>query len=678
MIRRKFIGFILVFLLLVLSAYAFRIPARVACRLLPVLIKHKCGFSVRVGDVNGGLFYGIILSDLEVYNDRQTILSSPQIYTNIKLKDILLFRFLKDPYIFVTDPEIYLRYPLSPVCVQLTGDVGIVLSKAKLHIDDDKGLFSLMIEDLVGRIDKNDDSLSLSFYSNYYSAVRQENTQASFTGKIGLVAGGVDCKLKLNNYPVSSLQADLSGMGFVDGVIDMEMEITDNSLSSGYLIMDKGQLQFPGTTDLPVSYSGRIDLYPNGISIKNGEFNLASIKTKISGSISKDQDLDLELDTSIFDSPLSLTGDWQMPKIAVKIGPLETMVQMDDLKYNNNDMVMSQVVGQMKLSGFDSIEFNGGLKITNDKIILEQIRLADVIEIAGLISRKEPSRLQLSMNDVAGEQLADYLPVALKPFISSHKINGFISAYGPLGNIQAGGKIELASSPLTIVCRYRNNRFSFRSLADSLLAVSGSINWDETAKIKMDGQIQQMEFKELLSMFSSEVDPETKGVVDGEFTVSGEIDFPVARAKLEIQNGEIGSVQFDMAYLNIEWSGNVFEIKHSMVYYKEIPAQLKGYIDPKSKNVLGNIEIVPMGDIFTWKGLNVKKDVDEKAVIFGRELGDNVSVNFRSPQSSDPGHGDIENDPELEVKYKIKEDKNLLIKLEEDEGTVGIEHNVKF
>jgi hypothetical protein len=89
------------------------------------------------------------------------------------------------------------------------------------------------------------------------------------------------------------------------------------------------------------------------------------------------------------------------------------------------------------------------------------------------------------------------------------------------------------------------------------------------------------------------------------------------------------------------------------------------------------VEIRPSSDGFILEGINITKDSQDKVVTFEKDVNENVRVHFKSSVTSDPGEEDNV-DPEIKLEYKLNKDKNLLLKMQEDEGTVGVEQKVKF
>lgn len=437
--------------------------------------------------------------------------------------------------------------------------------------------------------------------------------------------------------------------------------------------------------DLPVRFEGGARIENSSIVIDKMQFLLGGLELDLRGDIDSSKNLNLSCNFIDSENSFSIKGPLNRPYINTHWSGLDTSFQIEDIKYENGQLVIPRLTGSIYIEGFPRIDIDGGLYIDKDHIKFKDMTILNTAHINGVVNKDKPSRIKLSMDNVDGAKLAARLPEVLQVLILSHKINADVNIYGMMDNLQAGGIIRLLSAPIEISCRYRNNKFSFRSrhggsatLGEGPFSICGSIDWNHIPRLKIKGIFSQMDIKELMGLLGKEADAKWKGVVDGEFNITGELGAPLIDSKLEITDVELGSMKFDVAYLNLQGTGSgPLNLAHSMVYYKEIPAELTGFIDPKEGDVFKNIEIRPVGDEIIWEGINIMRDAEGGSVTIQKDVDENISVRFKSALTSDSGESEEEK-PEVELEYKLREDKNLLIKMQEDEGTVGVEHKVKF
>lgn len=627
MIKRRLRLWIIILGVILVSSI-FHIPSKSISLIAQQLLKYKYGLSGEWTGFKGGFVDGITLEGVRISNKDHAFLQCSRISSNIRFKDLIFKEDSSLYQISVEKPKITIkglsRFQIKPLMV----NTKIIISEGQLVLEDSNNVIALKLDNLSGEVTRSGELLDVFFTA---------------PGHLTELSGEID-------------------LGNRRGILEIV----------------NGRIELPLTGLPPIVINGGMLLDKESIKIERGMLSLDELELEVGGAIFADRTLDLELRPGFTESRFLVMGSLDKPLIATNWGILETVFQIEGTQYKNGRLIFPRLAGEIRLPGFGPLELEGKLILGTDFIGLEDIILARMVNINGVVSRHRESRLKLWVEDIKGADLADQLPEVLKSLISPHTVNARLSVYGRIDNLQGGGILKLFSYPIRIACRYRHNRFSFRSIGEGPLGLSGSINLGKEPDLKIKGDFHNMNIVDLMSFFNRNVDPDWGGIVDGEFRISGELNDPSIRAKLEIEEGEIGNMKFDVAYINLDGTGKKLNLRHSMVYYKEIPAELTGYIDPRGKGLFDNINIKPTLDSFTWKGLNIVRDTDGKTVIFGQDVNENISVHFRSPLSSDPEGSEIDSEAEVEVEYKLLEDKSILIKMEEDEGTVGIEHKVKF
>lgn len=616
----------------ILISTILNLPAKGMSLLVRRILQYGYGLSVEWVEFRGGFSNGITLEDVRIKGKDNAYLLCPLISSNIRFKD---FIFSKDDFLYeisIEAPKIAVKsfssfqvnMPFKPLWVNSQ----ILVSEGHLLLEDSNNVITLELDNISGGVTNDGKFLTIFF-------VAPDNL------------------------------TELTG----------EMDLNSHR---GTLEIVNGKVEFPQTSLPSLEIDGGVLLDKGSLKIERGMVSLGEKKFEIGGSIFADRSLDLVINPVADKSRFSIKGSLDEPTVATNWGVLETLFQIEGTQYDNGTLIFPKLVGEIRLPGFIPLELEGKLVLGTDHIGFEHITLAKVMNIDGVISRSRDSRLKLWLEDTKGVDLACQLPPVLKSLVSPHTVNARLSVYGGMENLQGGGTLKLFSHPIEVACRYRHNRFSFRSVKEGVFGLSGSINLGNKPNLKIKGDFRNMDFVELMSLFTKNIDSCWKGVVDGEFKISGKLNDPKIQAKIDIKGGQIGNMKFDAAYLNLEGTAERIDLKHSMVYYKEVPAELTGYINPRGKDLFNNINIIPSSDSFIWKGLNVVRGKDERTVVFGQDVNENVSVNFKSPLSSDPEGSTIDSEAEVEVKYKLLEDKSILIKVKEDKGTVGIEQKVKF
>lgn len=651
MINRKFRLWIIIFGFIVMF-FLFRLPSKSA----QWFLSKKYKVSIRWSGFSGGILNAITLKGVKILSKNNILLECPSLSSNIRFKDLIspgsdfpYYMLLKNPVISIND---FSSLQVNTPVLFLNKNTKILISKAKIILEDPNKVIGVSLIDISG-----------------------ETTSVNQSMSINLVSPDGSVKL----------------MGEVD-LINRK----------GSMEISNGKVEFPKANLPSVKVDGRITLNSEGVELTDifttlGDLNLQAEGTifnnrKISVAIRQVLETNVKGDTVATIPKFLIEGSLDEPKIITSFGVVETILKLKGMNYKNSTFVFPKITGEIKLPGFTPLELAGKIILGLNFVGFEDVTLANILNISGIISNDKDSKLNLWIDNAEGRNLAEQLPSVLRPLVSSHKIDAKLLLYGKINNLQGSGLLKIFSHPLKIVCRYRNSRFSFSSIGDGPLDFYGSINLDteihqkekgfwcevKEPKLKIEGLFHEMDFKDLIGFFSGSTDSNIKGVVSGEFKIKGQLKDPLIKAKLEIEDGLCGDVKFDVLYLNLEGTVDRLNLKHSMAYYKEVPAEVTGYIDPKASDLFANLEIIPTTDTFMWRGVNVIRNTEDRSVTFGQDVNENVSVHFKSPLSSDPEENALDTEPEIEVEYKILEDKSLLIKMEEEEGTVGVEHKVKF
>lgn len=474
---------------------------------------------------------------------------------------------------------------------------------------------------------------------------------------------------KGHRYSVKIDKPRLCVKNGLDGFIGIPFNLNTRIIvSDGELIVKENNA---------VKFEGAIYIGDNYIELDRIRILFDNLELELQGGINSNGQLNLYSHFINSENNFLVKGTLNNPQIYTHWGGLETSFQLYGFHYENGRIILPKISGNINIEGFPPIELEGGLCIAKDFIRFNNMNILRFAGIDGVINKNKTARIRFYMDNVEGAKLVSNIPQVLRFLIISHRINAHINIYGKTDNLQAGGMLELLSTPMKIMCRYRDKRFSFHSVGQEVFNISGSIDWRGTPIVNIKGIFTGIDIKELMELLGKEVDNKWRGVLSGDFEITGELETAIIESRLVIEDAEFGDIKFDVAYLKLSGTGlGPLNLGHSMVYYKGIPAELTGFIDPKEEDIFKNIEVCPTGDAFIWEGVNVKKG-DKDSVIFEKDVDGNISIRFKSSSTSDSRESDGEM-PEVELEYKLREDKDLLIKMQEDEGTVGVKHKVKF
>jgi len=616
---------------LISAAFILQLPYQGTIFIARRFLQHKYNISIRYKKCNGGFVNGISLDSFSVSYKNGIIFQSSILNSDVKFKDFFFSKSKNvSPYnIFIKNPVLSVNASClsksSKPILSLLPDLRVFVSGGRLIL---KGVAPAQLANLSGYADIREGKLSLHFRNSNYKAGINGNFDTARNKGIFKIAG-----VNINIFSIYHY---------------------------------------------PVIINGNIISTSQGLKIEKGLVSLKGFNLRINGVIRKGKQLNLRFKPAAGKNfTIFLKGRLNKPQIICHYRGIDTVFRAGNVSYNSNKLQIQGIRGMCHLLNSGSFNMDGSLTLSANGIGLENINLAHIVHINGTLSKRGHfNNMELSIEKPAGSDFNNLLPQSINSLLFSHKITANISIYGMADNLQAGGIIKIFPYSIIIKCRYRHSRFSFCSIGKGPVSFSGSINnLRNKPTVKIAGYIHKMDILKLVNIFQKGLNLEWKGIVDGTFNISGMLQNPLIRAKLEVNNAKIGHLMFDTAYIDLKETNSILDFQHSMVYYKGVPAELTGYIDMKTKGGFDNISIIPTAKSFIWKGVNILRDTGNKVVVFGQDINKDVSVFFQSPLTND---ADSNKKPQIELQYKLLDGKDLLMRMKGDEGLLGIEHKIKF
>jgi len=170
------------------------------------------------------------------------------------------------------------------------------------------------------------------------------------------------------------------------------------------------------------------------------------------------------------------------------------------------------------------------------------------------------------------------------------------------------------------------------------------------------------------------------GIVDGLFHIKGRLSGNLfSEGIIKSRNGRIGPVGYDLATIRFEGFGPIINIADSSIGKGNLT--MEGYVDLRDiakGDLFDDLRIKSDMKTIVWDKWDITKEgTDELSMM--KDVSDKMRVGFKT-MARDPRttYYDRENPEEMNLEYKLGGEKNLKMKLMENEEFFGIEHSVKF
>jgi len=221
-------------------------------------------------------------------------------------------------------------------------------------------------------------------------------------------------------------------------------------------------------------------------------------------------------------------------------------------------------------------------------------------------------------------------------------------------------------------------RISSLKLADSLL-LSGNLNFTDA----VSGNLLVLINNFNLANFARIYYPQWNawGTVQGKIKLNIKAGEVTTKGNVDFSEGELGPFKFKGGRVALEGQNSILRIMDSRVYQEHGYMDLTGEVNLKK---LGNPDFgkklvlkANQDNNMNWRGWNVSRKDDSSEISFNKDIDEKFNVGFKSYMNNSAGMKDDRRN-ELDLEYKLKEDKNLKIQLKENEELLGVEHKVKF
>ncbi|MBI5199616.1 MAG: hypothetical protein HZA09_06350 [Nitrospirae bacterium] len=173
------------------------------------------------------------------------------------------------------------------------------------------------------------------------------------------------------------------------------------------------------------------------------------------------------------------------------------------------------------------------------------------------------------------------------------------------------------------------------------------------------------------------------GNLNGNIKLDGTIRNLKGKGHLESSKGNIGTIRYESANINVDILGPIVTVRDSRIYMKEGYRIIEGEIDIRrlgKANALKNVRVVSDEKTMMLSGWDIAKKDETMGFSLGKDIGEDIHINFKNFMNNDllfnPNRDKGQQEVELEFKVNGKE--SLKMRLKEQEETLSLERKYRF
>lgn len=214
------------------------------------------------------------------------------------------------------------------------------------------------------------------------------------------------------------------------------------------------------------------------------------------------------------------------------------------------------------------------------------------------------------------------------------------------------------------------------SLGDRYI-LSGRLGLDRPYNINLSLEIEGADLSEwgAFSAYSDFI----SGMMFGKIFIKGPLKNPITEGKIELRDGNIKDIKFDVVNIKIYGEGPVLTITDSRIFKHSGFLLISGLVDLRKlgkRNIFEDLVVETDQRVIVWDGWDVTKDLATSEVNLRKDINEDFRIRFKGyTQKDEEG---FRRHSEIGLDYKLEKDDSLNVRMQEDGAFVGVEHRIKF
>lgn len=264
------------------------------------------------------------------------------------------------------------------------------------------------------------------------------------------------------------------------------------------------------------------------------------------------------------------------------------------------------------------------------------------------------------------------------PSEEAKTFSGYLASSGTIIDYAPANELE-------VILKITGKTFTLDSfkLGDSY-TLSGSAGLSYPYPLDLDLTVTRGQVSDLFIFAKNKKETILGGRFDGQIKLRGTLPNDLElNGHLEGHNGNIGTLKYETANINLKGSGLVIYVDGSRIFRPEEGKYLTldGFIDLAklgSGNPLQNLKISSDEKTIIWHEWDITKKPEETKLSFQKDVGSEFKVGFDTFINDETENSLKKDKSGVEVQYNLSQNQSIKLKLKENEEIVGVEHKIEF
>jgi hypothetical protein len=426
--------------------------------------------------------------------------------------------------------------------------------------------------------------------------------------------------------------------------------------------------------------------HQNGIIVfdsnkENVSLDLSNKDYRLSGQIDSIYDnpifdLNLAISSPLIEGRFIMKGNKNEPKItgAINLLGLATATLKDSPKIKDERIIFRNLIIQDKYETVGQIDFKDKwAKFTSRLEDEEKLGLSiDFSKLNKYTADININHIKINKKDIVSNISSEiYLNRDQDNFLSSIegslRTETLIIDYNPFDNVETSFTINGK------IFKVRKMKIGDKIYAQGIFSFGSSSTIDMNMKIR-DLKADKDSY---LKVFPEDV--AFSSTIDADIDIRGDLYKPDISADLTCSSGQLRDIPFESIRLKLEGTYPLLIIVNSRINTEEGYLPVEGLVDlrkVKTGNLMEDIVITSDRENIYIEGWNLSKIKESSEISLKKSIGENVSLLYKTYLEEQEENG--VNQQELELEYEILENKNLELRLRENEEIFGLENKIKF
>jgi len=172
------------------------------------------------------------------------------------------------------------------------------------------------------------------------------------------------------------------------------------------------------------------------------------------------------------------------------------------------------------------------------------------------------------------------------------------------------------------------------------------------------------------------------GIMNGKFEMSGPIDRLKSSAHIEVKNGRLADVDFELLSADLKGEGPTLHIQDSRITRRSGYFALAGDIDlsriGRGPAAFRDVKMATDDQAIIWDGYEAEKVRGINEIKMKKKMSEEVDIGFKKFVASEKIDESVRDKDEFEIDYNIHPNQKLKFMTGGDKAFFGLEHSDRF